>query len=550
MEFLCQNCQYTFCDKEMFDFHKDDCDNLKNQEHEPDHDKKKFFCPLCNKHFRLFKNLKTHSETIKHLDLLEWRYKQSLDTLSTTNSNIKEVIVTNSSLIEKKQKYNSNHNNSEEEESEFSISMEIDKMIAEQPDEFFSQITSINNNTSNSINVHENSSENPLEELFKGSFTNNTFNNTSDNTFNNTSDNTSDNTFDGTFDNIIKDIPDNTNTFKEDTDDLLSQLIASRDRDLYQDFKETPKSINNNISNVNNVSEPIFNNFHTEFQTENISSQNNLSNLSNHSINNVAGNDFLDQLMKSREKELDNIRNTPRTPQTQTFNTLRTPQTFNTPRTPQTHQNSLNLNIEIQLPEEDDSDILEELKNTKKELADNFNKHQNTLTHTLENKLEYPENNLLNALTTQRDKDYIKEKEMNSKDHGIVYGQPTEQLKTLKYPIQYHQHPLWQQLTKIIKEKDAPRRLVAILLGSPITDYPIIYAFIRLSDKLDGKKQKDLRMTLVQSILEVQKHLVSMLHAGQLIWGQKEVKVILLVMTQWKISDYYNELKNELKSST
>jgi len=104
MEFLCQNCQYTFCDKEMFDFHKDDCDNLKNQEHEPDHDKKKFFCPLCNKHFRLFKNLKTHSETIKHLDLLEWRHKQSLDTLSTTNSNIKEVIVTNSSLIEKKQK--------------------------------------------------------------------------------------------------------------------------------------------------------------------------------------------------------------------------------------------------------------------------------------------------------------------------------------------------------------------------------------------------------------------------------------------------------------
>jgi hypothetical protein len=262
-----------------------------------------------------------------------------------------------------------------------------------------------------------------------------------------------------------------------------------------------------------------------------------------------AQNNLIDQLMKSGEQDLNNNNNNGRTIFQQPFpvqdnfldklikNREKDFQTYSPDHV------SINLGNNIELPAEDGIDIFEELKKTKIELDADFNQHQNAL----KNKLEQSENLLLNALAQQRNNDYLKEiskeKEPIKKTPNVIKEQqPKEhkEHKVLNYPLQYHQNPIWHQMNKIIKEKDAPRRLVAILLASPLADYPIVYSFVRFSDALDGKKEKELRATLIKSILEVQKHLVRML---QLIWGQKQVKSILLLMSQWKIAEYCRDLK-------
>lgn len=470
MDLTCSDCHYIFSDQEMLGLHKESCQDL--QQNPPD--KKKFFCPICDRQFRLLKNLKTHSQTIKHLDLLEWHHKQNQETLHTTNSNVKEITVTDSSLIERKSKGNSNL-------SDLEAALSLEDQKEEQP-----------------FSLSEELNSNYIDNLI---------------------DQTASGTDDSFLSQLMNSREDELNTVpntNQPGNDFLAQLMVSRDQ---LEIK------------LNQPSEPEFN-FEPEPRND---------------FNVQNGNNFLDNLISSRETQLDQIQN-----EIQSFQTEQQNQSQDgfldqlmqsreqELRTYQRPADNFDLGTTIELEQPDtDNDLMSEIQQTRRELDADFNHHQ----AELEAKIEESDNPILNALSKIRESDILREQKRNAQP--IIYGEPQQQQKIPEYPLQYHQHPVWLQMSRVIKEKDAPRRIVAVMLGSPLSYYPIIYTFVRFSDKLKGKREKELRFKLIASILEVQKHLIRMLQAGQNSWGQKPIKQVLLVMSQWKVADYYRELKKD-----
>jgi len=494
MELPCPNCHYVFSGQEMFDFHKTSCPDLQQK----DPEKKKYLCPICDRQFRLLKNLNTHAQTIKHLDLLEWHHKQQQESLATTNSNIKEIVVTNSSLVQKRPKGNSNLTELEAalnfQNSSDDLSQEVNPNYisdlignTDSQDDFLSQLMTNHENEMNSQqNPQQNSDQNP-----------------------------------------------------EPPNDFLAQLMTSRD-DLEIKLNQPEPSFQ----------EPFFQNQET-IQTKTI--QTNLVPQLNDVNNTNVSDNFLDQLMNSREQELNNIQHelsnfqqpkirNPEPQQQQPSFLDQLMQSRNEELNSYSNQNS-NQSFHLQVDyheNEEGVDLSAELRQTKMELDADLNQHQ----AELDARGSQSDNPILNALNNIRERDIL-ESSRQKDEPGIIFGQPDRPQKAPEYPLQFHQHPVWSQLSKIIKEKDAPRRLVAVMLGSPLSYYPIIYTFVRFSDRLKGKKEKELRLKLISSILEIQKHLIKILQAGQSSWGQKPVKQVLLVMSQWKVADYYRKLKQK-----
>jgi hypothetical protein len=74
----CDSCNYFFSDNDSFNIHLKNCKN--NINNDP---KNKYYCPSCDKKFRILPNLEKHNESKKHLNLFEWNKKQ----LNINNNN-------------------------------------------------------------------------------------------------------------------------------------------------------------------------------------------------------------------------------------------------------------------------------------------------------------------------------------------------------------------------------------------------------------------------------------------------------------------------------
>ncbi len=80
----CDSCNYFFIDNDSFNIHLKNCKN--NINNDP---KNKYYCPSCDKKFRILTNLEKHNESKKHLNLFEWNKKQ----LNINNNNINTKII-------------------------------------------------------------------------------------------------------------------------------------------------------------------------------------------------------------------------------------------------------------------------------------------------------------------------------------------------------------------------------------------------------------------------------------------------------------------------
>jgi hypothetical protein len=74
----CDSCDYFFSDNDSFNIHLKNCKNNINTD-----PKNKYYCPSCDKKFRILPNLEKHNESKKHLNLFEWNKKQ----LNINNNN-------------------------------------------------------------------------------------------------------------------------------------------------------------------------------------------------------------------------------------------------------------------------------------------------------------------------------------------------------------------------------------------------------------------------------------------------------------------------------
>jgi hypothetical protein len=82
-EILCQNCNFIFSDQTLYDIHLSKCQTNINNDI-----KNKYYCPLCDRKFRLLLNLQRHQETIKHIELLESNISQN----QNQNQNLEPIL--------------------------------------------------------------------------------------------------------------------------------------------------------------------------------------------------------------------------------------------------------------------------------------------------------------------------------------------------------------------------------------------------------------------------------------------------------------------------
>lgn len=80
----CDSCDYFFCDNDSFNIHLKNCKNNINTD-----PKNKYYCPSCDKKFRILTNLEKHNESKKHINLFEWKKKQL--NINSNNMNTKFI---------------------------------------------------------------------------------------------------------------------------------------------------------------------------------------------------------------------------------------------------------------------------------------------------------------------------------------------------------------------------------------------------------------------------------------------------------------------------
>jgi thiol-disulfide isomerase/thioredoxin len=102
----CDSCDYFFSDNDSFNIHLKNCkDNINTDP------KNKYYCPSCDKKFRILPNLEKHNESKKHLNLFEWNKKQL--NINTNNQTTKFINLI--SEIEEKEPQQKHQQNSLEQ---------------------------------------------------------------------------------------------------------------------------------------------------------------------------------------------------------------------------------------------------------------------------------------------------------------------------------------------------------------------------------------------------------------------------------------------------
>ncbi len=95
----CDSCNYFFSDNDSFNIHLKNCKNNINTD-----PKNKYYCPSCDKKFRILPNLEKHNESKKHINLFEWNKKQL--NINNNNPTTKSINLI-SDIVEKEPEHSS-----------------------------------------------------------------------------------------------------------------------------------------------------------------------------------------------------------------------------------------------------------------------------------------------------------------------------------------------------------------------------------------------------------------------------------------------------------
>ncbi len=118
---------------------------------------------------------------------------------------------------------------------------------------------------------------------------------------------------------------------------------------------------------------------------------------------------------------------------------------------------------------------------------------------------------------------------------------PSESKNQPQYPTNYHDLPLWKNLQVIVKNSQAPRLLVSLLISTPLNDYPKICTFVYFSKEL--KENKELKLNMVKTMIEVKNHLNQLFSKRQTVWNGKHIPLTLALMNKWKLDDFVKTIQ-------
>lgn len=417
-ELPCNDCNCIFSNEISFKIHLKNClNNINNNT------TNKYYCPACNRYFRFLPNLLRHSETKKHLDLINWNIKQLSNNSDSINlqTNIKNVFITKD-IIEKED-INEDIKENVNIEKDFLISNSNNNNLdnVDIKDDFLSQLQE-SYNTSNTSNIDNQKSNLELQ-------INDNLNDFNLEIINNSTPN--------------KEIKEVNNI----NDDFLENLIKEREKIF--------NSLSNPTSNTNK--ETKFN-FDFKIETnENLNLKDELNQLklsitnnsSNNSSNNDLNDDFLNQIQQERQKK----------------------------------QNQ-NQNIIIEKNKTNIPDKKQQIQN-----------------NNIIDKRQQPQQNII-----------TKEKEIKENEK-----------QKERYPIVFKTNNIWKKLVNMVplnNIKLLTYNVVLILSSYNISYFPIVCAFVLFSEDLDNKKE--MRLELINSLLEIEKHLIKLIQNRKFIWNNNK----------------------------
>ncbi len=339
---------------------------------------------------------------------------------------------------------------------------------------------SSNNDNNNLINNNNNLSYHDFDNNYNNTMNNNTLNNDTMNIDNNNQD--------------------------DNFDDFLSSLTNERINQTYKIDNQIEK-IDNQIGKIDNQKEKIDN------QIGKMDKQRN------------EFDDFLSQLENNRKKEIEKITNT--------------------------RNNQIKKNNDNGIGFDSRDDILDEIIQAKELIESEEMRRQEKLRELEKGR----EPDLIEQVNNyfQKQKEYQNEIDKRgiifshvSTPSGGIENQELNQKNKNKIDLdtQLRNHPLWNLLIKLVNEKTIATKFSNILITAGILDLPLIYNFIRFSNHLKGKKDKNIKIQLIKIMLEFEAILVQSYQKKQMIVANKDVPKMLILFKTWNLSGLLTKLQD------
>lgn len=429
-EIPCSSCNFIFNDNQLYNIHLNKC--ASNHNTDP---KNRYYCPICNRQFRLLSNLLRHNETRKHQELLEWNVNKISSGADTDNVKTISVNLTDEDLNSISRKTQSK-----------TFELAVD----------------------NKQNKNEYCVKNIDEERFESN-----------------------------------DTPDD--------------LFFSNLQNMYNEQINHPP-VNHNFDSESKIKLNI------ETSTTNVAMEEEVHETDN----------FLLNLIKERDNAL---------------------ASFSKPKEVKTTKNKV---VGFTIREDEEVNLKREIEKTKGEFIYNNTNNNNTNNNETRNETR---NETINETRNENDDELgetddllnniqsLRTSKMNSlytkldasKKINAQVSIPTiSSDNNSEYPPSYHDLPIWKNLRVIIKNSEAPRLLVSLLISTPLNDYPKICTFVYFSKEL--KENKELKKNMVRSMIEVQNHLNKLFSQRQTVWNGKHIPLTVNLMNKWKLADFLKTL--------
>jgi hypothetical protein len=113
---------------------------------------------------------------------------------------------------------------------------------------------------------------------------------------------------------------------------------------------------------------------------------------------------------------------------------------------------------------------------------------------------------------------------------------------------QYKDSPLWKQLEELLKNQNndyITKNIVLSFVNLSLNYYPIICSFIFYSDDLNNKKQ--LKITLVKSMIDIMNNYIKLYNNKQMIWNNKNVYMAINLLQKCNLQKLFDKLSLEIK---
>jgi hypothetical protein len=486
MEISCDKCNFIFNDKQLYDIHinlsKCSSNNSIN-----DKNNYKYYCPVCDRQFRLLTNLQRHQETIKHQELLESSIKECENMpVNMYDDNIKNIFI---DLTPRRKELTIEEMNQ----------MNFDKLNMNNED----------NDDVNGFNLDQGHSSN-LDELFGNT--------------------------------ILSSSQDTQDAFLTNLDLMMNE----KDKDTNKD-KEIPLSNEINFICTDTKSNNIDYNDMNINNTSNNNGNNNGNNNDDDDIFllNLKRQRGMCELPKIHspveEKKINKVDIIKRVDDlnlqvnNQLFNViLKEDEPLDLSLEIEKTKLELNTSYDEVVESKEDDDFLFALRKNRNELKDIEN---------MFNPERDQKNKNIKLKPAERSREREKEKK-KSETMSINQKYPSE---FKNHPIWIK---LVETITECDKNKVdgdilATRYVVLLFVNMALADYITICTFVYYSEDLDNKLP--LRINMIKAMIEVYNNYIKMANNNQYYWNNKDIMLAVNIMSKWKLDLFLNKMIKESK---